>query len=62
MDRKPKLDESLIDEGIIDSMGLSKIAAFHKKKFSIYDEDISEDIFGSIIKMPKLVEQQIAQG
>lgn len=57
------LDKSLIDEGIIDSIGLFEIASFLKNSFSIsiYDEDIIEDNFGSIIKIAGFVERQIAQ-
>lgn len=56
------LDESLIDVGVIDSIGLFEIASFLKKSFSIsiYDEDIIEDNFGSITKIAEFVERQMA--
>lgn len=57
------LEDSLIDEGIIDSIGLFEIATFLKNSFSIsiYDEDIIEDNFGSIIKIADFVERKIAK-
>ena len=58
------LDESLIDTGVIDSIGLFEISSFLKESFSIliHDKDIIEENFGSIIKIVEFVERKMAQG
>ena len=57
------LDQSLIDEGIIDSFGLIEIAGFLESAFSIVikDEDMIRDNFGSVIKMIDFAERRQQQ-
>ena len=47
------LDKSMIDEGIIDSIGLIEIAAFMEKEFrmKINEEQMIRDNFGSVNKI-----------
>lgn len=47
------LDQSLIDEGIIDSFGLVEIATFLEKAFAIKvdEEDMVRENFGSVNKL-----------
>jgi len=54
------LDESLIDEGIIDSFGLIEIASFLENTFTIKieDEELIRENFGSIIKMIEFVNRK----
>lgn len=48
-----ELTESLIDTGIIDSMGLIEIASYIKKNygFTVTDEQMNRDNFGSVLKI-----------
>lgn len=48
-----ELDESLIDTGIIDSMGLIEIASYIKKTYSytVTDSEMNRDNFGSVLKI-----------
>ncbi len=48
-----ELDESLVDEGIIDSMGLIEIAAFIKEQYNIVvtEEQMTKTNFGSVLKI-----------
>ena len=48
-----ELDESLVDEGIIDSMGLIEIAAFIKEQYNIEvtEEQMTKTNFGSVLKI-----------
>ena len=50
-------DKSMIDEGIIDSFGLVEIATFLEQefKFSIADDEMIRDNFGSVNKIVKFV-------
>ena len=51
------LDESLIDQGIIDSTGLIEIVSFIEEKYSLVIEEqqyITEN-FGSIIKIANFI-------
>lgn len=52
-------DEDLLEQGIIDSLGLMKMIDFIEKTFSIKisDEEIVPDNFQSLNSMVKLVEQ-----
>ena len=48
-----ELDKSLVDTGIIDSMGLIEIAAYIKKNhgFLVTEEQMNRDNFGSVIRI-----------
>jgi len=54
-------DEDLLEQGIIDSLGLMKLIAFMEETFSIKitDEEIVPENFQSLNRMVKLVEQQL---
>lgn len=56
------LDESLLDQGIIDSFGLVELAAFIERrfKFKIADVDMNRENFGSVNKMAHFVENSVA--
>ncbi|MBN2167150.1 MAG: acyl carrier protein [Marinilabiliaceae bacterium] len=47
------LDRSLVDTGIIDSMGLIEIASYIKKRYAytVTNEEMNRDNFGSVIKI-----------
>ena len=47
------LDKSMIDTGIIDSMGLIEIASYIKKtyEFTVSNEQMNRDNFGSVLKI-----------
>jgi acyl carrier protein len=51
------LDNSLVDDGIIDSFGLVEIASFFKNAFSITvdGDDMNRDNFGSVNKMVSFI-------
>lgn len=51
------MDESLIDQGIIDSFGLAEITAFIEQKFGlkISEQDMTREAFGSMNKMANFV-------
>ena len=53
-------DESLIDEGIIDSFGLVEIATFLEKSFQIKvaEEDMVRENFGSVNKLIAFAERK----
>lgn len=50
-------DESLVDRGVIDSMGIFQLVAFLEEKFSIRvgDDEISHDNFRSVNAILKFV-------
>jgi acyl carrier protein len=54
-------DEDLLEQGIIDSLGLMKLVDFMEKNFGIkiIDEDIVPENFQSLSSMARLVEQQM---
>jgi len=54
-------DEDLLEQGIIDSLGLMKLIAFMEKTFDIkiIDEEIIPENFQCLNSMVKLVEQQM---
>ncbi len=54
------LDQSLIDEGIIDSFGLVEIATFLEKAFNIKvdEEDMIRENFGSVNKLIAFAERK----
>lgn len=49
--------ESLVDTGIVDSLGVFQLVAFLEERFAvgIADEDISADNFGSIDAIERLI-------
>ena len=49
--------KSLIDEGIIDSVGLIEIASFIEENFlfKIEEDDMNRDNFGSVIKLVRFI-------
>ena len=55
------LDESLIDQGIIDSFGLVEITAFIQKTFGVIvrDEDMTREAFGSTNKMANFISARL---
>ena len=54
------LEDSLVDQGVIDSFGLVEIAAFLKKTYAIRTEEgeINRDNFGSIARISRYVERK----
>ncbi len=57
------LDESMIDEGIIDSFGLIEIATFMEKEFSmtIGEEHMIRSNFGSVNKIVDFILRETGQ-
>ncbi len=55
-----ELDESLVDTGIIDSMGLIEIASYIEKKyqFKVTEEMMNRSNFGSVIKIVDFINNQ----
>jgi acyl carrier protein len=51
------MDQSLIDQGIIDSFGLMEITAFIEKEFGvkIREKDMTREAFGSMNKMVRFI-------
>ncbi len=47
------LDKSLVDTGIIDSMGLIEIASYIKKKYGyfVHNEEMNRNNFGSVLRI-----------
>jgi acyl carrier protein len=58
------LDKSLVDAGIIDSMGLIEIATFMENQFSfkVHENDMIRDNFGSIFKMVNYIIKKTNNG
>lgn len=56
------LEDSLIDQGIIDSFGLIEISAFLEKEFStkITEDDMTRENFGSTMKIVQFVKERMA--
>lgn len=56
------LENSLIDEGIIDSFGLVEIVTFMETAFGleVNDEDMNRDNFGSVVKIVAFIYRQNA--
>ena len=48
-----EIDKSLVDTGIIDSMGLIEIASYIKKtyEFTVTKENMNRQNFGSVLKI-----------
>ena len=57
------LEESLIDEGIIDSFGLIEITEFINKEFSISitESEMNRDNFGSATKIVGYICRKVAK-
>ena len=57
------LDKSLVDTGIIDSMGLIEISAFLQKEydFRITEEMMTRNNFGSVIRLVDFVIRESGQ-
>ena len=53
------LDESMVDQGIIDSFGLVEIATFIEKEFGfiVKEEDMNRDNFGSVLKIVNYIKK-----
>lgn len=58
-----ELDKSLIDTGIIDSMGLIEISTYIEQEylFKITEDLMVRDNFGSILKITDFITRQINQ-
>jgi acyl carrier protein len=54
-------DEDLLEQGIVDSLGLMKLLTFMEETFGIkiHDEDVIPANFQSLNSMVKLVELQV---
>lgn len=54
------LENSLIDEGVIDSFGLIEIVTFMETAFGLEvdDEDMNRDNFGSVVKIVAFICRQ----
>ena len=52
-----RLDQSLIDQGIIDSFGLMEITAFIEQQFGlkVREQDMTREAFGSVNKMAHFI-------
>jgi acyl carrier protein len=57
-----QLDESLVDQGIVDSFGLVELTAFIEKEHGIVvrQEDMTREAFGSVNKMARFVVARLA--
>ncbi len=55
-------DEDLLEQGIVDSLGLMKLIAYMEETFriKISDEDIIPENFKSLNSMASLVEKRLA--
>ena len=55
------LDESLIDQGIIDSFGLIEIATFMEKSFFIVvtEKQMTRQNFGSVLKIVNFIRTEM---
>jgi acyl carrier protein len=54
------LDQSLIDQGVIDSFGLVEISSFLKKEFGVMvdDGEMNRKNFGSVEKIVDFIERK----
>ena len=55
------LDESMVDEGIIDSFGLIEIASFMEEEFGmkIGEEDMIRENFGSVNRIVNFINEYL---
>ena len=56
-----EIDKSLVDTGIIDSIGLIEIAAYIEREYSIKVEEsqMTKENFGSVEKIVKFIQKHI---
>lgn len=56
-----EVDKSLVDTGIIDSIGLIEIAAYIEREYSIKVEEsqMTKENFGSVEKIVKFIQKHI---
>jgi acyl carrier protein len=56
------LEESLVDQGVIDSIGLVEISAFMLREFGVkeFEENMTRENFGSVKKMVAFIVRQSA--
>ncbi|HMA64128.1 MAG: acyl carrier protein [Fibrobacterota bacterium] len=54
------LDQSLVDQGIIDSFGLVEISGFFKTEFNVVvaENEMTRANFGSVLKMVDFVKRK----
>jgi acyl carrier protein len=52
-----EIDKSLVDTGIIDSMGLIEIASYIQKEhdFKVTNDQMNRDNFGSVLKIVEFI-------
>lgn len=57
------LEESLVDQGVIDSFGLIEISSFIEERygFIIEDDDMNRDNFGSTVRIAKFIKDRLAK-
>jgi acyl carrier protein len=57
-----ELEKSLVDTGIIDSIGLIEISTFIQNTFNIvvHENQMNRDNFGSVVKIVKFIEKEIS--
>jgi acyl carrier protein len=55
------VNKSLVQTGIIDSIGLLEISAFIEKafQFCVVEQDMTKDNFGSVVHMARFVHKRI---
>ena len=55
------LEKSLVDEGIIDSIGFIEITSYLSKEFSVevQEDQINRENFGSVMKIVNFIEREI---
>lgn len=56
-----ELDKSMIDMGIIDSMGLIEIVSYLENhyEFKVTEEQMNRDNFGSVLKIVEFVKRMV---
>lgn len=54
-------EESLLNKGLIDSLGILEVVTFLEKEFGIavFDEDLLPENFGSVARLLSFVQQKI---
>lgn len=58
-----EIDKSLVDTGIIDSMGLIEIATYIRKEygFKVTNDQMNRDNFGSVIKIVNFISNTLSE-
>lgn len=56
-----EIDKSLVDTGIIDSMGLIEIASFIQQnfKFTVNEDDMNRKNFGSVLLIVNFIDKNL---